>query len=554
MVKRLLSMVILLWLAAPAWAARVDLSAATRELVLGQTVSLTVDVVDGRPEGVPEILAPPGLAVQFHSQSQQTTSVNFKVSRLVRFQYQLQAREEGSFTLGPARVTVDGVPAQSGELRVEVGPRPETPSAPISADIEFTPSEAWEGQVVVMRYRLRSREEVLESQWSLPELEGLVAPRDGDRPRARYGIQDEQGVLSVDETFVPFVAARAGDWTIHGAMVRVSLPEKSQRRGRDPFDPFGLMRPARSASVLAEAAPLRVRQLPPPPPGFSGLIGDFEFSAEVDRAEVSVGESINWRVRAQGDGVLESWSLPPLQAVEGARIYQSSPSAGAEVREGRYVAAGEITQVIVPTREGTLEIAPMQLVTFSPSQGRYVTHTLAVPPLTVRAGGEAASQVESFGAPAQAPQGSAEQEMAEVRAVGPGLAVRLDPYLGWLALLAGSPGLALLGLSGWARAQAVHAKRRVTNKPSSRLNALPAEPTARAAALEVALREVLAERAGVAPTALDRVAAIESLEPNVRELAQRAARALDRALFAGVALAAEDEDAAIAAVRALEAR
>ncbi|MBN2799478.1 MAG: BatD family protein [Deltaproteobacteria bacterium] len=554
MVRQLWMLLAVLWWASPALAARVDLSVATRELVEGQVVALTLDVIDGKPDGVPQISAPPGLEVHYQSQSQQTTSVNFKVSRMVRFQYQLKAVAEGEYTLGPVPVQVAGQPLASRVVRLTVGPRPETPDRPYVADLAFLPEEAWVGQVVVLRYRLRARVEVLESQWTLPELDGLVAPREGDRPRSRYALEDELGPMAVDESFIPLVASQRGDLGLDGAMVRISLADRAKGRGRDPFDPFRMMTPSRTESLVTDSAPLAVRALPPAPAGFTGLVGDFEFAAQADKTQVSVGDSVNWVVTVQGDGTLEGFELPPLEAVDGARVYQSSPRTGAQVRDGRYQAAGELTQVIVPTAEGTLAFPPLELITFSPTQGRYLTHRVEVPPIEVQAGAEGEAAVESFGAAPGQAAGPEVRDIAGEKLVGPAFAVALDPYLGWLVALAAAPGLGLLGLTGWERLRERRRALEVAPGPSQRIARLPEDPLERAALLEGALREALAVRGGGSAASLDRRAAAAGLDEPLRGQVESALRALDRVRYGGAELGADEVEQARQAVRGLEGR
>ena len=50
----------------------------------------------------------------------------------------------------------------------------------------------------------------------------------------------------------------------------------------------------------------------------------------------------------------------------------------ARVDDGQYLASGRFPRVIVPSKPGTLDLPPIQLVTFSPTKGEFVTHTLPI--------------------------------------------------------------------------------------------------------------------------------------------------------------------------------
>jgi hypothetical protein len=394
---------------------------------------------------------------------------------------------------------------------------------------------AWEGQVVLYRYGLRSRLRVLRSRWTGLPVTQLARPRDGGAVRRQYTVEDAKGAVWVDETLEPFIVTSAEDVTLAPAVVQVELPRSGRRTFFDPFE-FPEQR-----SLLAEAVGLSVRPLPPPPEGFSGLVGEFEFTSSIAETMVTVGESVDWKVEVTGDGSLEGFHLPPPQDIQGARIYDGSPSESAAVEESGYRSAGTFNRVVVPTEPGTLRLPPLEITTFSTTRGEYVVHRLELPVLDVAPGGEREGDMESF-APVFAPriEGDAPKlvDIYPVYAQGRATVPFLGPALPWAVLIAAAGGLLalLLDLGAWLRM--LLPRREVSVAPLTpveRLRLLPEEAVDQLDLLDDVLRQALGKRLGLSPSGLDWRESVEQLPESLQERVAAVCNALERARFAGEA-------------------
>jgi len=536
MVRRLLVLVGVLvctLASAPAFAAQVYLRVHYRTMELGQQGQAEIVVVNGRTTVVPDLPVDDGLVVRFAGQQRATRSVNLHRTRSVSFTYSVKATRTGSFTLGPATVMVEGQPVVTNSATVTVTEPPPALEEDMVATAEVSINPAWEGQVVLYRYGLRSRVRVLRSRWSGLPVTQLARPRDGGAVRRQYMVEDARGPTWVDETLEPFIVTSAGDITLAPVVVQVDVPREGRR---SPFDPFDF---PEQRSLLTKAMELSVRPLPPPPVGFSGLVGEFEFSSTIVDTKVAVGESVDWTVDVTGDGSLEGFHLPPPQDLEGARIYDGSPSVSAVVEESGYRASGTFNRVVVPTEPGTLRLPPLEVKTFSTTRGEYVVHRLELPVLEVAPGGEQGGAMESF-APLVVPQTQAEApqvvDIYPVYAKGRTTAPFLGPVLPWAVLVAAAGGLLalLLDLRVWMRLllpprEAVAAPM----TPVDRLRRLPEDADEQLDLLDDALRQSLGRRLNLPPGQLDRREAIEQLPASVRDRVAAVSNALERARFAG---------------------
>ncbi len=500
---RLLAALVALCIAMPGWAATVQLRVPTTELQVGQSVLIGVAVTNGTLDAVPAFSEPQGLRIAYERSeiSNRTALVqgHFVVRRTTSYVYKLTALSEGSYTLGPVTLELHDEADQSTRaVTVKVGPRIEAANTSLAAEAQFDTSTAWEGQVVVYHYMLRNRTRILRSSWSLPDFEGLVAPRDGNRPRTQIQVEDPDGAVAIDTTWIPLVITGTGTLDQPVALVQVDLPNPAGQR-RSPFgnNPFGANR--RQEVLATEPAALRSRPLPAAPDDYSGLVGDFEFHTRLDKEQAAVGESVIWTVIVQGDGTLEGFSLPDPGSIENAQLYDNGPRVGAAVIDGKYVSKGEFERVLVPTEQGDLHVPDLMVTVFSPSEGRYITHEVPVGDVVVVPGTEAAANVISF--PMLSGSGPVEHKAEGIRPIwrsGSNTVVRLSPWLHWLLALAALPGLVLLSLIGRERVEQQLAARRAVTGPTpplERLSSLPADPEQRLAIMDGALRDAVGQGA-----------------------------------------------------------
>jgi hypothetical protein len=298
--------------------------------------------------------------------------------------------------------------------------------------------------------------------------------------------------------------------------------------------PFGLPQ-ARVKHVPTQTAPLTVRPLPPAPPGFSGLVGDFTLTAQLGKTTVGVGESVPLTVEIVGTGSVDGFQLE-LPEIPDAQVYRDASTDQARLEQGRYLASKRFTNVLVPTRPGELRLPALEVVVFSPTAGEYVT--LTTDPGVMQVSGQDVSvDMRTFGQAGASGDGPKPIELVEIYTWGPSVTPPLAPLAPLGLALVGLPGLLVLGLDGrdglrrWWSGRRV--RRVVAVRGRGRLRGLPPEPGARLAVLDLALREVLADRVKTTVAHLRRDEALAALEDEEAGPVRDAFAALDRARFAG---------------------
>ena len=507
MVMRFLLLLQVLLLALPAHAARLVLAVEQSEVFVGGRVRATVTVINGEVSGVPSLTVPEGLLAGFSHQAAGFSMTGFQQTSSVRYTYNVVGLEQGNYTLGPVTVEVGGQRLTTNSVDFKVVERPADAEAQLWVTTDFLPDSVWEGQVVLYRAQLHAHRQVLRSEWNLPKFTGLIPPRDGDALRRQFEVEGDDGeVTRVDEHLLPRVVASTGTLDQRAAVVVAHVVGSKPRR-RNALDPFGRMTSTKQITLVGQEAPLKAKPLPPAPADFSGLVGEFSFDQLLGSTEAKVGDSVPWTLRVEGNGTLEGFSLPSLGDVDGARIYDEAPSVGARTTPDGYLAGGTMPRVVVPTKEGTLTLPDVSIVTFSVREGRYVTHKLAGPTLTVKPGAAGALQVDSYESlDTDAPPPEVEAIDDGPRAAWRGISAggwASGTWLSTLLMITLLPGFMMWFLVGWLAAVDRYGvvREAAVVLPSQRLNELPDDLHERLAALEGALRESV-RRASEVPAAL----------------------------------------------------
>ncbi len=499
-------LLLLIWLPA-ALAARLDASLPVDELSVGQTVELQVQLSDGKARGLPSVDHGAGLQVAFLGQGQSVVSVNFKTTRIVRYTYSVTAIEPGIHTLGPILLEAEGQSLRVDPSPITVTERSAAEQATHTVSATLSEDAPYVGQTAVYKLRWRRTEDVQNRSWTLPDFPGFVQDRTVEPEGREHRIADKGVAAQVEEIWVPLVASAEGAHSIGPALLELAIPEERTQRNRR-YDPFFDRTPLRTERLATDRIAVTTRPLPTAgkPADFSGLVGQFSLTATPSARSVPLGGSITLEVKLEGDGALTGFTLPPLPAEAGLRAYDDAPEISATLKEGRYQATALYRRALVPDREGTVSVPPIEVHVFEPSRGAYVL--LRTEPLTLTVtpgeqGGEVASfadapldrrrDVEALGDDILPPPSSARIQDATLRARLPlALGLPLLPLLAWLGL----------GLDSRRRARAPTLGRAAA--PHGRPARRPRRPPRR---LGAALSRRRWPRLGVAGPAVDRAGA-----------------------------------------------
>jgi hypothetical protein len=521
-------------------AAELALQIETRELVVGQAVPLKLQVINGRSSGAPEIPAGAGLLARYQGQSQRHVIVNFESTRIVEYTYQLAATQEGSWSVGPVQLVVDGEKLSAGPVQIEVGAPPvDQGEAPVMATV--TDETPVLGQVVVYRFQFQHDKPVVNARWARPEFPGMVEEVHAEATQREYQMVQDGRPYTVQTIEVPLVAAGTGVHVIPPASVTAQFRTERQRRSRsrsrsavdDLFggSPFGIRGNTETRTYSTSPVTLEIAGLPPEgqPPNFSGLVGEFKVRMKTPQNTIKLGESATLELTIAGNGTLAGYKLPAASKDAGFRVYDDAPEISTRVLDGRFHSRMTVRRAVVPEVAGPLVIPALAIQTFDPLQDAYVEIRTQPLRLMVLPGEEGAGEVASFadkGVDQREAVASLDEDILPVSTHG-GVGDRT--LLGSMPLLVALPVVPVVGwmlLSCWGLVQ----NRRIDPRTElkRRLRALPSSESERLSALEDIFREAAGLRLGIPAPSVD-AEQVQSLG----ELAQGLYADLDRVRYGG---------------------
>ena len=169
----------------------------------------------------------------------------------------------------------------------------------------------------------------------------------------------------------------AGNITIPGAVLRCEVPTGRRQQNRDTFFgsdffDFGFQR-TEPRILRSRPITLHVRSLPPKgkPSPFSGLVGSFTLSTELNKKEIKEGESVTLSITVTGKGDLSFAPRPAIQGIEQFKVYDDHPVTSEKIMDDQLVSVKVFKTALVPLKTGDLTIPEVSIGFFDPETGIY---------------------------------------------------------------------------------------------------------------------------------------------------------------------------------------
>lgn len=367
-------------------------------LAVGQVTTLQLTFDGCEPKGTPSLPNVDGLTLQYSSQASNISWINGDWSRSTVYTYaallnKRQAVEIPSFSVETTKgsLTVPAVRFQPTDATV--GGTGQSLESAASSVLEGPPRAVWAGQVFGLTYRIDAAQSYYPDfghgafSWNA---DPLVA-EDWSQPQPfsrAAGGETRTGFVYHSRA----IARKPGHFRLNPVNQLVNLSVGVTGFG------FFQQRQYQQFSVSSDTPSLLVNPLPPPPPGFSGAVGDFKLTSKVVPQSISVGEPVTWTLELSGTG---NWpdipGLPPRQVSRDFQVITPKPKR--TLAEGKLFDAKLSEDVVlVPTAPGSYPLEPFHFIYFDPGSGTY--KTLATPRFFVTVTPAAAAPSSAAATPA----------------------------------------------------------------------------------------------------------------------------------------------------------
>ena len=155
-----------------------------------------------------------------------------------------------------------------------------------------------------------------------------------------------------------------------------------QRTGQIVIEPATLLLPIPRGRKTLKTNPLKLTVQPLPETGkpsqFSGAVGEYQISAQVDRSSIEVGRALTLSLQISGRGSMQTVTAPKLPAIPGVVVN------GPNLVEDPVPTTRTYAYALIPARSGTLRIPAIAYIYFDPSRAVYATAQTTPIPVSVR--------------------------------------------------------------------------------------------------------------------------------------------------------------------------
>lgn len=408
--KRILSILFICSMALVAMAQDVEFKAsAPAQVIMGRPFQLTYSVNQRAKDlRAPEFTDFDYIAGPYTSQSSSTSFVNGKrtSSFNLTYTYTLIANKEGTFTISPATIKVDGEQYTSNGVRIIVLPadQPNNVSAGNTNSVGQTSQRPTSSQndnvseanifvrTLVSKTRVREQEAILLSyklyfagvdvaqftnNTRIPEFKGFLKQEiesgEIQTELEHYNGRNYQTAVLYRTLLFP---QRSGDITIEPAQFEAVLRVQNRAQVRSIFDDFFGSYMAVNKPITAPGVMIHVLDLPAnKPAGFSGGVGQFNLTSKISGTELNANEAVTLTLTIQGAGNMKLLKTPMVDWPEGFEVYDPKVTNNFKNTTAGVSGTKTIEYLAIPRAGGTYTIPPVRFAYYDTQEQDYRTIT-----------------------------------------------------------------------------------------------------------------------------------------------------------------------------------
>lgn len=372
----------------------------------GETFQISFEFQGKDINGVRNFQAPDFRGLQVLSGPNQSTSmqiINGAVSASMGFVYYLRADNPGSITIGEASLSYKGKTYKTRPVTIKVvrssqpnskggnsgsGGEDNAAAKNISENVFIRATadknRVYKGEQVTVTYKLYTRLDIASPQISkLPVYQGFWAEEIESPSVINFSTEVLNGkayhvaVLKKAALF----PTQSGELSVTPFELVIPVAVPKQRRRGDIFDEFfndPFFNRPQTVEYKAKSNTLKIAVVPLPqtgvPSSFNGAVGDFSFSASMDKSQTKTNDPVTLKLNISGVGNISLLQLPAVSLPAGLEKYD--PKVSQQINKSSRLSGTKTAEyLIIPRYEGQKTIAPVEFSYFSPTKKKYITVT-----------------------------------------------------------------------------------------------------------------------------------------------------------------------------------
>lgn len=329
------------------------------------------------------------------------------------FTYVFQATRNGAFTIPPAIAIVSGTSIKSNALKINVsGSARQTSGAPRFHDdndnqprmreagsaisnsdlfikVSASKTRVHEQEPVLLTYKVYTLVDLSQLEGKMPDLKGFHT-QEIPLPQQKslhYETLNGRNYKCVTWSQYVVYPQMTGKLTIPSIVYKGIVMQRN--RNIDPLEAFfngGSDYIEVKRNITAPPVDIEVLPLPTKPQNFSGGVGNFSISSQLDKKEIKAGNPVTLRVVVSGNGNLKLITQPDIQVPKDFEKYDpkvtDKTSLTANGIEGNVI----YDYILVPRNKGTYTIPAVSLVYYDTTTNSYKTISTSPQQLIVSEG------------------------------------------------------------------------------------------------------------------------------------------------------------------------
>lgn len=322
-------------------------------------------------------------------------------SSSMTFTYTLYALKSGVFNIPAAHAKVDGKQVSSSPTKVTIvgtasaknngtpkmhedddyQPQMKSAGAPISGNdlfikVSANKKQVYEQEPILLTYKVYTLVDLTQLEGKMPELTGFHTQEIPLPQQKSFHIERVNGRPYRTVTWSQYVMYPQMTGKLEIPSITFKGIVVQQNRAVDPFEAFfnggsGYVEVKRD--IKAPAITVNVLPLPQKPAGFSGGVGKFNITAQVNKTELKAGDPLSLRIVVGGIGNLKLIKQPVVTFPKDWDKYDPKVTDKTKLTSNGLEGNMVYDILAVPRNQGHYTIPPVELTYYDTSSNSYKT-------------------------------------------------------------------------------------------------------------------------------------------------------------------------------------
>jgi tetratricopeptide (TPR) repeat protein len=321
-------------------------------------------------------------------------------SSSITYTYILCATKNGTYTIPPAHITANGKRLSSKSAKIKVsGESPNTGGAPRMHDdsdnhpglqdagtpisgndlfikVNANKRRVHEQEPILLTYKVYTRVDLTQLEGKMPDLTGFHTQEIPLPQQKSFHIERVDGRPYKCVTWSQYVMYPQMTGKLEIPSITFNGTVIQQNRNVDPFEAFlnggsGYIEIKRA--IKAPGMTIQVDPLPKRPVNFSGGVGKFNITAQLNKSEVKANEPITLRVIIGGTGNLKLVKQPQVKFPKDFDTYDAKITDKTKLTTNGVEGNMIYDFIAVPRNQGSYVIPPIEFVYYDIEANAYKT-------------------------------------------------------------------------------------------------------------------------------------------------------------------------------------